>query len=133
MAVATVSSLSEAFSSGVLVSSDNTGLLQDKDSGSGKVTVESTILQALAKFGDNIQQYRAVILKLIQCGSTFPISLLITPQTSLLDFPTSSFVDLRTLQTQDNFLQSLFCRYHPRHCQGNWVEAVRVTGQSLWS
>lgn len=44
MAVATVSSLSEAFSSGVLVSSDNTGLLQDKDSGSGKVTVESTIL-----------------------------------------------------------------------------------------
>ena len=44
MAVTTVSSLSEAFSSGVLVSSDNTGLLQDKDSGSGKVTVESTIL-----------------------------------------------------------------------------------------
>jgi len=31
MAVTTVSSLSEAFSSGALVASDNTGLLQDKD------------------------------------------------------------------------------------------------------
>ena len=31
MAVTTVSSLSEAFSSGALVANNNTGLLQDKD------------------------------------------------------------------------------------------------------
>lgn len=40
MAVTTVSSLNEAFSSGIPVASDGTGLTYERDSGSTKATVE---------------------------------------------------------------------------------------------